>query len=69
MNKNVNENSFDLKKNIEKYIKIIKSPEQSNKLSNEEIDPWLYFYDRSKKKNGHLRLIKKDKNKKNNIIL
>ena len=47
-----------------KYIKIIKSPVISTSISNEEIDPWLYFYDNNKKNKGHLPPFKEDNNKK-----
>ena len=47
-----------------KYIKIIKSPVISTSISNEEIDPWLYFYDNNKKNKGHLPPYKEDNNKK-----
>ena len=59
----VDGNNIDINNNFGNYIKIIKSPVSTN-ISNEEIDPWLYFYNNNKKNNEQLELLKGEKNKK-----
>ena len=63
-NMSVDGNNIDINNNFGNYIKIIKSPVSTN-ISNEEIDPWLYFYNNNNKKNNEqLELLKGEKNKK-----
>ena len=48
-----------------KCTKIINSPASSSiSMSNEEIDPWLYFYNNNKMYKGHLGPFKEENNKK-----
>ena len=65
--KRINNKSIDgnnSNDNFGKYIKIIKSPVLSTNISNEENEPWLYFYENNMRNKEHLGPSKEENNKK-----